>query len=593
MKFFKQLCCSMAIFVTAAIGLTSCSDDIAPDSPKYDGEVNVVLTTSLPSELTTYGTTSAEGGLKNLAGKGYSVRYVMEVYPKGSNEHVVRMINYKPIEADPESARSTSFETRLMAAEYNFVFYADIVREITLSGGIAEGLTTPCYGNRYFFSNKDEASDVLIQPSYSEQATEGSLKSIKATNNADSYYNHKSTEQYDIYTCKENVDLRYENTHSFTLKRPFAKLRIITTDSEELEADKTPNWNQTVVTLQSADSDNALNNEYNAVDGTYSSNGRSYWGAFYQTDKAENTETYNEEEEGGEKFGERTLAVFYLPISNGSYNLDFRITTQKGNTKTIDNLPISVENVPLVANKLTTIKGKLLTKKFVSEIRIDDEFEKDEDNKIDDTVIFYGQEAGSMSELISMLDGSSNTISYTGRINKNDGFTLDFDNLKDEAITTYASNDFLFKDGNKAYLTLNFASVEEGSILIFKGKNAPKNLQLRTNAKCSVLIEMENSNIYFDSGTYKYIVANTECDYTPENDYFVFDAMFYVGNTLISDDTNSHSFAINKDFTLADNVKCDNVNMHSGKTCSFLSTLTDWLNNNSGKTVWDFVEANK
>lgn len=573
MKFFKQLCCSMAIFATAAIGLSSCSDDMAPDSPKYDGEVNVVLTTSLPSELTTYGNTSAEGGLKNLAGKGYSVRYVMEVYPKGSNEHVVRMINYKPIETNPESASSTSFETRLMAAEYNFVFYADIVREITLSGGIVEGLTTPCYGNRYFFSNQDETSDVLIQPSYSELPTEGSLKSIKATSNADAYYNHTSTEQYDIYTCKENVDLRYENTHSFTLKRPFAKLRIITTDSDELEADKTPTWSQTVVTLQSSDSDNALNNEYNAVEGTYSSNGRSYWGAFYQTTEAKNTETYDEEEPNGEKAGERTLGVFYLPISNGSYNLNFSITTHKNGTKIIEDLPISVENVPLVANKLTTIKGKLLTKNFVSEIRIDDGFEEE-------TIVPYKKEASSPEELLSVLSGSSETVTYTAPVKANEGLEIDFS----KAVTRASA---IYEEGNNATLTLIIPSIEENAVITIKGEvNSPKKIVLNTTGKCSVRANLPTTTtIKLGSSSYRYLVYNCFLNKEPSNNLSV-DAFFFVDNGKAGDfySITSHSYALNEDFTINEKV-C----YHSNCDFNFLGYFDN--PENKDKTVWDFVGA--
>lgn len=573
MKFLKQLSCCMAIFAAATIGLTSCSEDLAPDSPKYDGEVNVVMTTSLPSELTTYGTSSAEGGLKNLAGKGYSVRYVMEVYHKGSNEHVVRMINYKPIEEDPESARSTSFETRLMAAEYNFVFYADIVREINLSGGMAEGLTTPCYGNRYFFSNQDETSDVLIQPSFNEEAKEGSLKSIKATYNADPYYNHTSTEQYDIYTCKENVDLRYENTHSFTLKRPFAKLRIITTDSDELEADKTPSWSQTVVTLQSADSENTLNNEYNAVDGTYSSNGRSYWGAIYQTTNAQNTETYLEEELGGEKVGERTLGVFYLPISDGSYNLDFEITTQKGSTKIVENLPISVENVPLVANKLTTIKGKLLTKKFVSEITINDEFDGE-------TIVPYKKEANSPEELIAVLSGKSETVTYTAPVKASEGLEIDFS----KAVTRASS---IYEEGNNATLTLIIPSIEENAVITIKGEvNSPKKIVLNTTGKCSVRANLPTTTtIKLGSSSYRYLVYNCFLNKEPSNNLSV-DAFFFVDNGKAGDfySTTSHSYALNEDFTINEKV-CYHNDCHF----NFLGYFD--APENSNKTVWDFVGA--
>lgn len=65
---------------------------MTPDQPIREGMVDVVMTTSMPQELQSYGVSSAEGGLKNLEDKGYSVRYIMEVYPKGSTTKVQRMI---------------------------------------------------------------------------------------------------------------------------------------------------------------------------------------------------------------------------------------------------------------------------------------------------------------------------------------------------------------------------------------------------------------------------------------------------------------------------------------------------------------------
>lgn len=120
---------SLLTAAAATLGLTSCSNEMAPDQPMRSGEVDITMTTSLPQELQSYATTSAEGGLKNLEGvEGLAVRYIMEIYPKGSETAVQRMITYKNLTADGDY-RTASFSTRLLAAEYNFVFWADIVRE--------------------------------------------------------------------------------------------------------------------------------------------------------------------------------------------------------------------------------------------------------------------------------------------------------------------------------------------------------------------------------------------------------------------------------------------------------------------------------
>lgn len=567
----------LSVFATIAslTMLSSCAnDDLSPINDR-EGEVEVTMTTSLQGELTTYGTSSADGGLKNLAGKNYSVRYIMEVYPKGSDTHVVRMINYKPIESDPQSARSTTFETRLMAAEYNFVFYADIVKEINPSGGVPTDLTAPCYGNRYFWSNKsddDAQHAVLIKTTeYGETAESGSLKSISANSNQYSQNeNHGSLEQYDIYTCKESVDLRNENSHSFTLRRPFAKLRLVTTDEEDLDVDKVPDWNRTVVTMRSSDNNNQLNNTYNAVDGSFSNNGKgSYWEAYFQTTNAQGNEIYDNEASNGE----RTLGVIYVPVSNGSYNLNFQITTNKGNTKLIDNLPINVENVPLVANKLTTIKGKLLTKKFVSEIIIDDEFEDPE------TSIEFGKEAANQESLMSSLTGQSEKITYTGNVTKADGLTLDFTNL--------TRSEPIYEAGNTSVLTLNIGSIEEGAVItILGGANAPKEVVLNTGAKCSVRANLTNTRVTLGGSSYKNLVYN--CAMFPTKPTFPIDAIFVVNNDRAniprpSNNSDMHKFILSDDFKI------------SQKTCNHEndSEISSWFENNTEKSAWDYVEEVK
>lgn len=76
---------SLLTAAAATLGLTSCSNEMTPDQPIREGMVDVVMTTSMPQELQSYGVSSAEGGLKNLEDKGYSVRYIMEVYPNLNN----------------------------------------------------------------------------------------------------------------------------------------------------------------------------------------------------------------------------------------------------------------------------------------------------------------------------------------------------------------------------------------------------------------------------------------------------------------------------------------------------------------------------
>lgn len=553
--------------VVAAFGLSSCSQEDIPDSPNREGMVDVVMTTSMPQELQSYGVNSAEGGLKNLEDKGYSVRYIMEIYPKGSTTKVQRMIKYVPMSAGG-SYKTTSFETRLLASEYNFVFFADIVRKVNSypynDPNPYPGLTTPYYANRYFFSNTDESSDVLIRPTDVNTAVTGDLQTICASKAATDTFQNPYLEMYDAYSCTEAVDLRTEpTTRSFTLKRPFAKLRLITTDADKLLA--TPDWSKSRVDITVSD----IPTGFNALSGASIAGAeRGYWNGGIQ---ALSSDLYS-----NENASEKTISVFYLPVPANGQNLTFKMDIKDASGNYLaQGVSFDVENVPLVGNKLTTIKGNLLSKNATFNVTIDDEFEDDE------TIIEYGKEASTVDAFKAAMTGKNETITYTGKVTKGEGFELDF---------TDVARTPVYAEGNNATLTLDFASIEEGAVLTFKGTNAPKNLRIKTGAKCSLRINLASSDVYYDGATYKYIVTNSGC--TGSKPGVQYDAIFGAGNGdrfYPTDYTNAHNFKINADFTLPSDLRCVFVSRHENKTCLFIEKLQSWLNSNSGKTVWDFV----
>ena len=561
MKTIKQIVSVMAIAILTCISFSSCSNDVVSDEPMRSGEVDITMTTSLPQELQSYATTSAEGGLKNLEGvKGLAVRYIMEIYPKGSETAVQRMITYKNLTADGDY-RTASFSTRLLAAEYNFVFWADIVRESNTIpyNQTLEGLETPIYGNSYFYSNKNlsgEALEALYRPTDVNVSEKGDLKTIHSSG-VGAAVSPVSSEMYDGYTCAEEVDLRVEpTTHSFTLKRPFAKLRVVATDKAD-ELIMNPDWDKSFLKILP---DCNIPNRFNALTGTATSDsnvGGGYWCSYYVT-----SGTYD-----NENGDEHTIGVFYLPVSTSSYNLTFDMgITPTGGTATYNKL--SVENVPLVANKLTTIKGKILSKKTDVTITIDDEFEDDE------TIIEYGKEASTVDALKAAMTGKDETITYTGKVTKAEGFELDFTNV--------ARTNPVYAEGNTATLTLAFASIEDGAVLTFKGDNAPKTLCIKTDTKCSLRINLSKTDINYDGSTYKYIVTNAGCkSYKTGATY---EAMFKAGKAggFYSENDDFHLFEINSDFTVPENMECKAAFLHNG-ACELLSKLT------SGSSVWDFV----
>ena len=560
---------SLLTAAAATLGLTSCSNEMTPDQPMREGMVDVVMSTTLPQRLQTYGVNSAEGGLKNLEGvEGLAVRYIMEIYPKGSETAVQRMITYKNLTSDGDY-RTASFSTRLLAAEYNFVFWADIVRESNTIpyNQTLEGLETPIYGNSYFYSNKNlsgEALEALYRPTDVNVSEKGDLKTIHSSG-VGAAVSPVSSEMYDGYTCAKEVDLRVEpTTHSFTLKRPFAKLRVVATDKAD-ELIMKPDWDKSLLKILP---DCNIPNRFNALTGTANSDsnvGGGYWCSYYVTSGTYENETGDE----------HTIGVFYLPVSTSSYNLTFDMGITTGETATYNKL--SVENVPLVANKLTTIKGKILSKKTDVTITIEDPFVEP---GID---VEVGKEASTVNDLKAAMTGKDETITYTGKVTKDNGFELDFTNV--------ARTNPVYAEGNTATLTLAFASIEDGAVLTFKGDNAPKTLCIKTDTKCSLRINLPKTDINYDGSAYKYIVTNAGCKTKREG--AVYEVMFRAGNGsgfysyTDTDYDESHLFKINADFTLPANIECLNDIMHQSGSCNWASSLT------AGTNVWDFVGNTK
>lgn len=561
---------SLLTAAAATLGLTSCSNEMTPDQPIREGMVDVVMTTSLPHALQSYAASSEESGLANLEGQDLQVRYIMEVYNKTtSTEPVVRKICYKPLVSGGDY-KTASFQTRLVAAQYNFVFWADIVREVSTMENnsvdmTAVGLSKPFYGNRYFLTNKENPEDgepVLVHATQADTYSAGTLQEISANVQADASVGHITGEMYDGYTANEVIDLRTEVPNkSILLKRPFAKLRVITTDADVMDQQDI-NLADIIMTLFY---NSTIPSTYNAL--TKSSSGSANLNALYK-----NNAIYEAENENTK---EKTVGVMYClpPASVDELTLSFSVY----GSDIYSGIPVNAGMVPLVANNLTTIKGNLFSKNPKITIEIKDEFEGDE------TIIDLTEhEVSSVDDLKNALTGKDQRVTFTSKVTKADGFELDFTNV--------ARTNPVYAEGNNATLTLSFASIEDGAVLTFKGTNAPKNLRIKTGTKCSLRIDLASSDVYYDGATYKYIVTNSGC--AGRKDGLQYDVLFGAapGDRFSpASYTNAHQFKINADFTLPSDLKCVFVSRHENKTCAFIETLQSWLSSNSGKTVWDFV----
>lgn len=358
--------------VIATLGLSSCSNELA-DEPKREEMVDVVVSTSLPETLQTYGSNSQNGGLANLEtleGSLY-VRYIMEIYTESGTLVKRLLINKKMISGS--DYRSATFSLRLFAATYNIVLWADIAKKVSSSlpeylngsGLSSERLVSP-----YFISNSGVYSDVLVRPVSASEWKEGNLKVIKASViQVDEGDASNIQELYDAYSCTQTITLTNENTtySDFTLTRPFAKVRVITTDKGETERTCEHSLTITRIGMNSG-----INTTFNALTGKYSgaSSGNGYW----------ETQPHSIGSYNNESGPDRTLCVFYLPVSQTAdaetaHNLNFYFDIYDTNGNVLgENIHLNVSNVPLVGNHLTTIRGKVLTGSNRIEVNIEDEF---------------------------------------------------------------------------------------------------------------------------------------------------------------------------------------------------------------------------
>lgn len=568
----------MFAILASIMMLASCANDDFSPINERDGEVSVTMTTSLPQNLQSYALNSAEGGLVNIENEkgNYAVRYIMEVYPKNSTEMVKRMITYIPI-TENGNYRTTSFSTRLIAAEYNFVFWADIVKKVTaVDAGVGADLenvistltTEGVYGNRYLISKyadegnylEDSEAILAYNTGTKDHYETTSLQNVTIGNAADSHFQSEFAEANDAYRNVTSIDLRSDSPiGTIKLTRPFAKLRVISTDKAEIDAQHIDIDNILVSPTFTADMPSTIN----VLTGKTT-------GKVAQFDVLQSKLAKYDNEASGEY----TIGVWYcFAPTNTSTDVDLNIGV-KGSTQ-YTGINVSVANVPLVENKLTTIKGKLFSKSAAIEIIINDELEEGDE-------LEFGKEVSSPETLMDSFTGKSEQIKYAALVTKEDGLKIDFSNI--------SRSTPVYEAGNDAVLTLDIPYIEKGAVIsILGGDNVPSAIVLNTKNECSICVNADKTKIVLGGAQYRYLVYNCDLDYNSETEPSV-DAFLVVDN-----DVTNIFYPLNEDFHriyLTSDYKIkENCRYHTN--CSLQSTINTWLESNTGKNVFDFVEANK
>ena len=305
----------------------SCQMD-EPDAGTLTGEVDFSITAGIPSGITTYtptGSGSHNGGAMLLDPEKYTLRYTLEVYDKEDK------LAYEDTKEAVDFGGVT-FDVRLLAKVYDFVFWADFVKK----DGTA-------------FYNVDNLKNITYA------STEVSAQEL-ADDAADAYY---KKEEVDLTQSSKSLDVK--------LQRPFGKIRLIATDVLD-DNNKQTEIPETVT----IDFGNALiPTAFNAFEGKVIEGRTEDAGVVKFLANKETTMVNNQE-----KKDVYLLGINYIFESSAipSYSMDVTVTSDQ------DNIigQRSLSSIPVQENKLTTVIGNFYTNEGSIDVVVEDSFEEPE-----------------------------------------------------------------------------------------------------------------------------------------------------------------------------------------------------------------------
>ncbi|MDR1055161.1 MAG: right-handed parallel beta-helix repeat-containing protein [Prevotellaceae bacterium] len=342
----------LSIFLLGMLlAFTACQKDEFADERTNEKELTVRFTADLPLKAGDIKTkasdptaSSADGAVKNVDFDKYDLRYILEIYttdnPPARAERIVKTVG---------TPGPVTIETRLIPAEYDFVFWADIT------------------------DGANPGADLH----YTTGGNDG-LQGISIIHNPDYIGNDDSR---DAYTHVERIDVNSTIDKSIILKRPFGKVRVIALDvldklSITLKEVKVAYKNDIPSGF------NALKNELIATE-LISEADAKYAGTVYN-------DNIN---------GEQTISWDYIfaPVDGTQQQgHNFDIAVYDNQDKLLKTRVLN--NIPIQRNKLTTVKGNFLTEGARFIINVDDAFDDPDNSNNGDLNI-----VASVSELNGVL----------------------------------------------------------------------------------------------------------------------------------------------------------------------------------------------
>ena len=303
------------------LGLAACQTEPNELDVNVGGEVTTTVNISIPE--TTRATDSAKGAFENVDFAKYTIRYILQVYYNGepSNE---RLVEYS-------DGNSVTFDVRLVSGrDYQFVAWADLVK----GNNFQKNEWSNAHGIHY---NTEHLHNITLKDTWVAM-----------------------DETRDAFTATKKVNYSSTATIDLTLTRPFAKLRVITTDMEALNnIDIKP----TKATVEYAV---PHYNAFNAFEGKAIGDSKN------RNIKHEDFDivSYGEGVENG---ADMTLFTDYFFAENDDV-VKFYLTVFDQNNAVIDETIAFNTDINVKRNYVTTISGNILTDRNNVKVDIHDAF---------------------------------------------------------------------------------------------------------------------------------------------------------------------------------------------------------------------------
>lgn len=338
------------LFLAAMLlGVVSCQRDQEGFDVAVGGEQEAVITLSLPEVTRSMSNTGFDfGDFANNT--DYDLRFILEIH---HGDKVVRDVQTS------KNGTSATFSVRLVAGrEYTFAAWADLVDEDT---------NTDLYYN---------TANGLANITLKEWTP--------------------MTEARDAYTCTVTEEFNPQTGVTMELKRPFAKVRVVSTDIQKV-IDLGIEPTKAVVDYTSD-----LYTSYNAVLGAVAGTAAPKTHSFNYAD----VDAYTD------NAGEKTMFTDYILIPAGdSQTVIFSIDIQDA-TGSIKKTDFN-SAIPVEVNKLTTLRGAVLTEGGKVSITVDGELGEKE------TINIVGT-ASDLQQAINAIEvGEEGNIQLGGDIDLN------------------------------------------------------------------------------------------------------------------------------------------------------------------------------